>query len=154
LISGVFLTSRGSAATGLEEGTRPAKSSSMLPSSLFSLSLHCSTYFCFSNSRLQYSTQRKTKHNATQHNTQCCRPLVWKIRMCDAWRMGWDGMEMVWRVVGAEMASVQTDRQTDRPRSLVTDDAENLIIIGRLGLPANILTLACRNIRHGVAVHS
>jgi hypothetical protein len=59
-------------------------------------------------------------------------------------------MEMVWRVVGAEMASVQRDR----PRSLVTDDAENLIIISRLGLAANILTLACRNIRHGVAVHS
>jgi hypothetical protein len=60
-------------------------------------------------------------------------------------------MEMVWQVVGAEMASVQTDRQT---QELGNGHAENLIIISRLGLAANILTLACRNIRHGVAVHS
>jgi hypothetical protein len=64
-------------------------------------------------------------------------------------------MEMVWRVVGAEMASVQTDRQRDRQtQELGNGHAENLIIISRLGLAANILTLACRNIRHGVAVHS
>jgi hypothetical protein len=102
---------------------------------------------------VQYTTQNK--HTTTQHNTQCFVVFSSGRSGC-ATPEGWDGMEMVWRVVGAEMAMAMAmaSVQTDRPRSLVTDDTNNLIIISRLGLAANILTLACRNIRHGVAVHS
>jgi hypothetical protein len=123
----------------------------MLPPRFFRFP--CTAPPIFASQTPAYSTQRKTKHNATQH------PMLSPSRLEDPdVRHLEDGMEMemerVWWVVGAEMASVQTDRQTDRQtQELGNGDAENLIIIGRLGLAANILTLACRNIRHGIAVH-